>query len=90
MEARELALYEDVAALKASVSAIEDKLDGLIHYLQGNGQPGAIADLRAEDTRISARLDKFESRNQWLTGLWIGASSVVIGGFELVKFLLAR
>ncbi len=77
MEDRELNLYEDVAALKVSVATIDRKLDDLIKYLQGNGKPGVIADLRLEDARQDGRMDKIESRATWLTGVWVGSSTVI-------------
>lgn len=66
------------------------KLDGLIRYLQGNGRPGVIDELRDEDSRQDDRMDRIESRATWLTGIWIGSSSVFVLFFEVAKVWLHR
>jgi len=89
-DAKLIELAEDVAGLKVSVSSIEGKLDALTHSLLGNGQPGFIADLQREDRALSGRMDKLENRNQWLAGVWVGASGVVVGLFALIKYVFHR
>ena len=83
-------LAQDVAALKVGLASIEGKLDDLIHTLLGNGQPGVIADMRTEDKELGDRLEKVEGRTQWITGVWAGASAVVLGLFALIRFIFHR
>ncbi|MEO6983322.1 MAG: hypothetical protein ABI072_09435 [Edaphobacter sp.] len=82
-DAKLIEMAEDVAALKVGLASIEDKLDSLIHTLMGNGQPGVI-------TTLDKRLSRAENRNQWLAGLWVGASSVVVVVFTVVKYYFHR
>jgi hypothetical protein len=90
MDDKMIELAEDVAALKVGLASIAEKLDELSHRLLGNGQPGAIADLRAANQTLSERMDKYEGRTQWLTGVWVGASAVVVGIFAVIKFIFHR
>jgi hypothetical protein len=69
------------------MASIEDKLDALTHKLLGNGQPGLIADLQASDKEMAGRMEKLENKNQWLAGVWVGVSSVVVGLFALFKYI---
>jgi hypothetical protein len=90
MDQKMIELSEDVAGLKVGLASIEDKLDSLAHRLLGNGQPGVIADLQDADKDMCKRMDKYEGRTQWLTGVWVGASGVVVGIFAVVKFIFHR
>jgi hypothetical protein len=89
-DAKLIELAEDVAGLKVGMASIEDKLDDLIHKLLGNGQPGVIADLQKSDRALAGRMDKVEKRNQWLAGVWVGVSSVVVGLFALIRYIFHR
>lgn len=89
-DAKLIELAEDVAGLKVGMASIEEKLDTLTHKLLGNGQPGFIADLQDEDRALSGRMNILENRNQWLAGVWVGVSSVVVGLFALIKYIFHR
>lgn len=89
-EAKIMELAEDVAGLKVSVSSIEGKIDSLFKALMGNGKPGMIADLQTRDSELSARQDKFENKIQWLTGIWIGSSGVIVILFTLLELFLRK
>jgi hypothetical protein len=86
-EGKMIELIEDVAGLKVGMASIEDKLDDLSHKLFGNGQPGVIADLQTADREMAVRTEKLESRNQWLAGVWMGISGVVVGLFAVIKYI---
>jgi hypothetical protein len=90
MDDKMIELAEDVAALKVGLASIAEKFDELSHRLLGNGQPGVIADLQASDKAMGDRLDRYENRTHWLTGVWVGASAVVGGIFAVVKFIFHR
>ena len=87
-EGKMIELIEDVAGLKVSMASIEGKLDDLCHRLLGNGQPGIVAELRQTDTALGERISRGERRTTWLTGVWMGASTVAMIVFAVLKFIL--
>lgn len=88
MDEQIIDLIKDVAALKVSVASIEEKIDDLCHRLLGNGRPGLIADLQSTDRVLAEKIEDVEKRSKWLAGIWVGASSAVMGLFAVLKFIL--
>ena len=83
-----LELVGDVAGLKVGMTSIEDKLDELSHRLLGNGQPGLIADLQSTDRVLADKIQHVEKKNQWMTGVWVGGSTVIMIVVGILKFIL--
>lgn len=83
-----LELVGDVAGLKVGMTSIEDKLDELSHRLLGNGQPGLIADLQSTDRVLADKIQHVEKKNQWMTGVWVGCSTVIMIVVGILKFIL--
>ena len=73
MDDKILTLCEDVAALKSGQQSMEDKIDRLTYYLQGNGRPGVVTELREADDKLSDRMDGVDVRISRWTGIGIGA-----------------
>jgi hypothetical protein len=89
-DAKIVVLSEDVAGMKVGISSIEDKLDGLTRMLNGDGSGGVIGNLQTKDSELSARQDKFENKIQWLTGIWIGSSGVMVVIFSILELLFRK
>ena len=90
MDDKIVILCEDVSALKAGQASMEEKIDRLTYYLQGNGRPGVVMELREADDKLSDRMDHVDVRISRWTGIGIGAwglTTLLLSVHEIVHVL---
>jgi hypothetical protein len=67
---------ERLASLETSMKA-----------LVGNGSPGRLSIIENSVIGLDTKITHVEKKAQWVIGVWVGSSTVVVIAFAVLKFM---